>query len=277
MQRKHLTAISLAVLGALCALPGRAETFTFDGHQLTLDPPKGYCALDSKQPHEQYVIQTQQTLQAAYNEVVMVYADCGDLSKLRSGELKQLENIGTFQIARQGGRVSAVSGYSRPSYVEEVAKTLPLVDTKQIFSQINDRGKTLGSGSIGSSKFGLLEYDQSAFYFGGLVTVSLPDGSTMDKVSVNASTLINALPVAMSIGYPSTGADDLQALIARQHENMAALIQANAATDATATNPQQGGFDWSRVLIAGIIGGLIGLAFMLIKRFSKKRAAGPEA
>ena len=272
MHAKRFAVIPIVAAGLMAMASAHAETFTFDGHQVVLEPPKGYCALDANRPNEQALIQTQQTLQAAYNEVVMVYADCGDLGKLRSGETEALQNYGAFQIAKQGGRVSAVSGYSRASYIQEVAKTVPQVDTQQIFSQLNDRSKNLGSGSIASNKFGLLESDQSAFYFGGMATASLRDGGSIDKISVNASTLINALPVAMSISRPSAGADDLKALLAQQHENMAALIQANAATDVTANNPQQGGFDWKQVLIAGVIGGLIGLTFTLIKRFSKKKA-----
>lgn len=279
MQLNRLALMSTTVLGALFALAGHAETFTFDRHDITLEPPKGYCVLDAKRPHEQAIIETQKTLQAAYNEVVMVYADCADLDKARADDTKRLENVGTFQIAKQDGRVSAVSGYSRTSYIQEVTKAVPQVDAQQIFSQVNDRSRNLGSGTIDSKKFGLLESDQSAFYFGGVVAASLPDGTTIDKVSVNASTLINALPLAMSISRPLVGEDDLKALLAQQHENIAALLQANAATDATAVNPQQGhGFDVKQVLIAAIIGGLVGLVFMLIRRASKKRAAGgPEA
>lgn len=275
MHLKRLVLMSTAVLGALLALPGRAETFTFDRHDITLEPPKGYCALDPKRPHEQAIIETQRTLQAAYNEVVMVYADCTDLDKARVDDTKRLENTGTFQISKQDGRISAVSGYSRASYIQEVTKAVPQVDAKQIFSQVNDRSKNLGSGTIDSNKFGLLESDQSAFYFGGLVTATLPDGTAVDKVSVNASTLINALPVAMSISRPSAGDNDLKTLLAQQHENIAALIQANAATDATATNPEQGhGFDWTRVLIAAVVAGLIGLVITLVKQVSKKRSTG---
>jgi hypothetical protein len=278
MQPKRLVLMSMAVLGALCTLPVQAETFTFDHHDITFEPPKGYCALDAKQPGEQAIIETQKVLQAAYNEVVVVYADCADLDKARAGEMKRLENLGTFQIAKQNGRVSAVIGHSRTSYIEEVTKSAPQVDAKQIFSQVNDRSTNLGTGTIDSNKFGLLDSDRSAFYFGGVVTATLPDGSTLDKVSVNASTLINALPVAMSISRPAAGEDDLKALLAKQHENIAALIQANAATDATAVDPQQRrGFDWQQVLIAAVIGGLIGLVFILAKRAAKNRSTGPKA
>lgn len=278
MQRKHFTLMSLTVVGTLCALSVGAETFTFDHHDITFEPPKGYCALDPKQPSEQRIIEAQKALQAAYNEVVVVYADCADLDNARAGKTKQLENLGTFQIAKQNGQVSAVSGYSRASYIQEVSKSAPQIDANQIFSQVNDRSKNLGSGTLNSNKFGLLEYDQSAVYFGGVVTATLPDGRIMQKISVNASTLINALPVAISIGRPSAGEDDLKALIAQQHENIAALLQANAATDTTAVNPQGGGFDWKQVLIAAVVGALIGLVVGLVRWTSKKRAArGPGA
>jgi len=279
MQPKRLVLMSMAILGGLCTMPCRAETFTFDQHDITLEPPNGYCALDAKRPEEQAIIETQKALQAAYNEVVMVYADCAELEKGRAGETKRLENMGTFQISKQNGHVSAVSGYSRTSYIEEVRKAVPQIDAKQIFAQVNDRSRNLGNATIGSNKFGLLEYDQSALYIGGLGTATLPGGSTVEKVSVNASTLINALPVAMSISRPVAGEDDLKTLLAQQHENIAALLQANAATDATAANPAQGrGFDWKQVLIAAVIGGLIGLVIALARRVSKKRrAGGPEA
>jgi len=279
VQAKRFALIVIVAVGFIATAPIQAETFTFDRHQVVLEPPKGYCTLDPGRPSEQATIENQKALQSTYNEVAMVYADCTDLEKLRAGQLPRLDNMGAFQIVKQAGSVSAFNGFNRPTYLDEVAKSLPHLDSKEIFDELNERSKSRGSGAMTLNTSGMLEQDQSAVYYGGVATVTLPDGSNVPKVFINATTLIDALGVAMSIARPSTGEADLKNLLAEQRENAAALIKANTALDVTAINPQGGrGFDMSQVLQSAIIGGLLGgvggLIMMLVKRASKKRSAG---
>src|SRR5262249_1950244 len=162
----------------------------------------------------------------------------GDLEKLRAGQLTRLDNMGTFQIVKHAGQVLAVTGYDRPSYLAEIAKTMPQLDSKTILDETIERIKSSGNGAVYINTAGMLDQGQSALYVGGAAAVTLPDGTSVPKIFVTATTLIDALGVAMSIGRPSAGEKDLQNLLAEQHENAAALIKANAATDVTALKPE---------------------------------------
>jgi hypothetical protein len=277
VQAKRFAAIPIIAAGFMAIATAHAETFTFDKHQIILEPPKGYCALDAGRPEEQAIIENQKALQSAYNEVAMVFVACADLEKLRARQLDRIDDMGSFQIVKQAGRISAVSGFSRPAYLAEIAKSMPQFDSQAVLDETVARIRNSGNGAMNVNTSGMLAQDRSAIYFGGMATMTRADGSSIPKIFVSATTLIDALGVAMSIGRPSAAETDLQKLLAEQRENAAALIQANAAIDITATNPQGGGFDMPQLLravvIAALLGGGIGLVTMLVKRAAKRRSA----
>ena len=104
----------------------------------------------------------------------MVFVACTDLEKLRAGQLSRLDNMGAFQIVKHAGSVSAINGFNRPTYLDEVAKSLPHLDSKGIFDELNERSKSRGSGAMTLNTSGMLEQDQSAVYYGGVATVTPP-------------------------------------------------------------------------------------------------------
>src|SRR5271154_729063 len=67
VQAKRFALIVIVAVGFIATAPIQAETFTFDRHQVVLEPPKGYCALDPGRPSEQATIENQKALQSTYN------------------------------------------------------------------------------------------------------------------------------------------------------------------------------------------------------------------
>ena len=166
----------------------------------------------------------------------MVYAACKALDDLRAGKIAQLDDLGAFLINKDKGEATTVDGVSRQKYVDGLVKDVPslnLADAKDAIEKGASRAGLTVSVTLNS--IGLLDHNNDAAFLGGVYSVAGTAEPPLLRVAVNVMTLINTLPVSMSISRPSTGPSSLTDLMSEQRRNLQSLLLANMGVDPTAT------------------------------------------
>jgi hypothetical protein len=240
-----------------------AEHFTFRGRDIVLGPPQGYCALDSHRPTELTTIQQRKIMLDIYGEVAMVFADCRELEQVRRGDPAQLDDLGTFSIDKENGRVVPVYGVSRQQFVDDTLKSIEKADLSNLQDVVDSGARRARSAqSIDVSPIHVLDHDDAAVYVGGTLPVTKRDGTTIFRDSVDATTLINGLKIEVSVSRRSVEGG-VKLLLAAQHDTVAALIRANASNDST---PARSRFDWSAAWVIAVLSAPVGLLIFLALR-----------
>lgn len=263
MSRNKILAVIPTAMILLTPTQGWADRFTFRGRDIVLEAPQGYCALDSHRPRELRMIQQRQTMLSVYGEIAMVYADCRELEQFRRGDPVRLDDIGSISIGKENAKIVPVYGISRRQFVDDTLKSIAEADLRN-FQEVADTGarKASAANSIDVTPIHVLGHDDTAVYVGGSLRVTKTDGVTDLRDSVDAATLINALEVEIGISRPSVEGG-LELMLATQHDNVAALIRANASNDSTPATPH---WDLTAVWIVAVLSAPVGLLIFLASR-----------
>ena len=271
MRSTFLTLI-LAALVAAPWSPAAAETFTFAGQSVVLDAPAGYCRLDPANTTDAQYIEAMKKVQEGRNHIVFMFAGCDGLTAARAGKVDQLSDSGAVMIVMNGSRIVAVPGMTRARFVDEASRQVAAADTAGLRDELRKRTKEAGLGvDLGGMKvLGVLKKDELGVYIGFL----LPSGAGANAQSImtiNAITLVNSLPVSVVIGRPVVKEGVADDLLAIEQSTVKRLIDANAAIEAAAPEPES---FWGGVLrsalIGGVVAGLGGAVFQFIQRRRKR-------
>jgi hypothetical protein len=253
----------LTTLILLTATRVSAEHFTFRGRDIVLEPPQGYCALDSRRPTELTTIQQRKIMLDVYGEVAMVFADCKELQQVRRGDPTQLDDLGTFSIDKENGRIVPVYGVSRQQFVDDTLKSIEKADLSNLKDFADSGARRAGlAQSIDVSSIHVLDHDDAAVYVGGTLPTTMRDGTTILRDSVDATTLINGLKIEVGVSRQSVEGG-VKLLLAVQHDTVTALIRANASNDST---PARSRFDWSAAWVIAVLSAPVGLLIFLALR-----------
>lgn len=277
--------VSIPVLGVCaCALPwtapALAETFTFAGRTVIVDPPAGYCALDQARPGEATMIAAIEKLQQPTNHLVMELIDCDQLAQIRAGTRTDFTRYGQVLVTLSNGEVKPARGYSRAGFLEAAARELPSIDPDRVADEVRDRLRNAvpGSAISGAQFLGLIKRDDLAIYLGLTMGTISRDGRpvTAGGMGVDAVTLVNEIPISLAFYRADVGPEAIPDLLAAAQQDIAQLVKANAEVEAR----EASGWYWHSIdiadvargaLIGGIIGA-IGYAFMRFRsRFRKNR------
>ena len=76
-----------------------SKSYSIAGQPVILSLPKGYCAMDEKNPSDKRLIDAVKLSVKGANEVLMQFADCQELQDWRSGKQRFLNNFGSYQTS----------------------------------------------------------------------------------------------------------------------------------------------------------------------------------
>ena len=270
-------ALALALVGTL-ALAGhaaRAEQVVLAGQTVEVAPPSGYCALDRGRTSEAAILDTLEKAQGGTNRIVIVFVDCKALDTSRQSGKYDLSRYGMILTPTPNGDQSKYSEGTRQDYVAELGKQFPDFDPASAVEAAKTRLKAAGM-SVGSVRMlGLLAKDETAIYLGvSAEGVADPSDNSQHRVlGILGLTLVNEIPISINIYRSDAGDDAIAGMIAEDKANIAALIAANAATEAESARWRVMGIDLGGVgtaaLTGAAIGGLIGLVLYFIRRLRK--------
>ena len=130
--------------------------------------------------------------------------------------------------------------------------------------------------SVGGIKIlGLLAKDDVALYVGvSAEGIADPAGGGQHRVlGIVALTLVNEIAISVNIYRADVADDAIPEMIARDKANAAALVAANAESEAQSQRWVVGGIDLSGVgtaaLTGALIGGLVGVVLYFVRRLRK--------
>ncbi len=254
-----------------------AEVFTFAGREIALDPPQGWCRLEESRPAEADKIALQRKIHGTANHLVMVYTPCDELAALRAGQRAEIGLLGGITIIQQDGAIRPAPGLSRASFLDQLVRSIPGLDINSVMQASRERA--LGPDARGPAyAVPVVRQDEFAAYLGSSAKIAVGDGREIVLNAVNAVTLLNGLPVGMSIA--ALGDISLDTLFAQQQRNAATLVAANLAYEPGWFGRLMGATGWMSAVRGALIGVIIALlctiGMMGQKWWRARQAAGEK-
>jgi hypothetical protein len=166
-----------------------------------------------------------------------MFLPCPDLEKLRAGTGVDTLRYGTMLILEQQGEVRAIADMTRAQFVAAVAKPYPQLGL-DMPRRLEEIGRS-DANAFDANVLGALKQDDNAVYL-GLAIKGVRVGGTavpVGIVGVTAVTLVNQLPVSLTLYQAKGSADVMMALLADQQRNVDALLAANAPAPAPTPAP----------------------------------------
>lgn len=202
------------------------EPTDVEGTRLSLVIPAGYCKLARDTEPGRSFYGSQERMQSGMNLVVMIYVDCNELAKVKSGKAKALPHYGMVLAPNAGGHVNKLPpGVSRAQGIDEVAKSVPMLDTATMEKATSARAKGEGV-ALDKMVTGLLGKDANALYVGAAANVGSPGAGTRVQ-GVTLITFLKGIGISDARYSPDARGAPFSELLAAQKLQAAALIKAN--------------------------------------------------
>ncbi|MDB5803594.1 MAG: hypothetical protein JWN73_916 [Betaproteobacteria bacterium] len=211
----------------LCCGLAQAQTFeavSIEGTPVKLVIPAGYCKLTRDAAPGQSFYATQDRMQQGTNLVLLIYADCNELAKVKTGG--GLPHYGMYLAPLAGGHASKLPlTVSRAQAIDEVGKTVPALDEKALQNQSNARANAEGL-KLDKMTTGLLGKDANALYIG--IAANASAGAKSQRFhAVTLITFIKGLGISGNLYSPVEPGAPFDKLWAAQKLQAAALVKAN--------------------------------------------------
>lgn len=232
-----LTVLAAAIVIVAAIPAAAAERLSLAGRTVVLAAPDGYCVLNGRQPNEAIVIERLRKANAGRNELLLAYADCGEIDHLRAGMIGQLSRHGHILAGMADGKVRPLPSPDRGRLLDEVARQVPAFDRKGLSDAVNKALARAGMGRLSELRQGVAARDDTALYLAnvGVMTV---DGKRQTVAGVTAITVIDGLLVSTNLYRPFENNRTIDALVADQKAATAALLAANEPRGTATTAPQ---------------------------------------
>jgi len=242
MRKLIAASLVLAALGTLgWARATLADELQFAGRDLVVAPPPGFCALDPMRPQEGQMLEQQQKLQQQGSKLALMFLACADLEQLRSGSSINPQRYGTVIVLAQQGQVRAIGEMTRAQFIAAVAKPYPQVGL-DLPRRLDEIARS-DVNAFDAKVLGVLKQDDNAVYLGVAIRGLRFDGAAVPAgiVGVTAVTLINQLPVSMTLYQAKGNAEGMMALLSDQQRNVDALVAVNAPAPTPVPSPVPSG------------------------------------
>jgi hypothetical protein len=220
------------------------------GERLKLDPPAGFCVLDSNRDNDGRLLKAMQQRSPANFVVIRGFVSCDQLIAVRSGTFEQVESFGAISVKQEQGRVVTAGGRTRADYLRAVEESSPKVDVDQISRDMAGRlADVHGSANISSAS--ILKRDDVAVYAGAVAQLQLGGIETRPYLYVGAITLVGSVPLIVAVTHIADGTVDIRDLLSSQVQYQRFLFQANSQLNASAPSRAMGITTYSAPIYVG--------------------------
>lgn len=190
MIRAHLASALLIFSAAV-----NAETVTYLGRPLNVDPPQDFCVLGSS-PTERALVEFQRKSTSAAGELAQFSVPCEELAEFRSGRIDNFSRWAQVLVLKAKGQLMPVM-IPRAELVRKLAGSFAdsPPDMKAVEKRINDE---IGTGSITITPQSTkpIGATQEAFFIEMRGKVQIDQWSS-NFIGIGAVTVVNQLPVAV--------------------------------------------------------------------------------
>ena len=228
--RRHLVALGLgaSLLAAMVTAAGAKDRHVASvlGADIVLSIPQGYCALDRNNPVDEETITTLEQVNAGRNTVLLMFADCKQLERLRTTG-QSLSNSGVY-LAPASAR-SPVK-MSRSQFVREIAQVFKQRDLVEKWSEEGTRRVNAQDAGVEVERnvnLGLLHSDDTAVYTGVVQTLHVEGEGKAQIATVGGLTLVRRRVVSVNLSAPYSGKATVKSLLSTQRDLVKALLAAN--------------------------------------------------
>jgi hypothetical protein len=220
-------ALSGLLAGAAPAAAQTSQSAALPGPGVELPIPAGHCPLNAGNPADRDIIRMTEQINQDRNEVLGMFADCGELSALRA-EGRPLDNYGGFLAPLSAG--TEALAMPRANFLAAIAKVFREQDPfAAIEGEMRQRVEQadLSLEVEDMVGLGLIFEDDAAVYTGVVQKVVLEDGSSARVAAITGITLLRGHPVSLNLFAPFRDPTTVEQLLAAQRRNLQSLVAAN--------------------------------------------------
>ncbi len=224
-----LRAATLAGLlaGAAPAAAQTAQSAARPGPGVELPIPAGHCPLDAGNPADRDIITLTEQINQGRNDVLGMFADCGELADLRA-EGRPLANYGGFLTPLVAG--AEALDMPRADFLEAIARVFREQDpfaaiTAEMRQRVEQANLSLEVEDMAG--LGLVHEDDAAVYTGVVQKVVLEDGRSLRVAAITGITLLRGHPISLNLFAPYEDPATVERLLAAQRHNLQRLVAAN--------------------------------------------------
>lgn len=211
--------------------PPGPDDILVGGTRLKLEPPNGFCALDSKRDDDGRVLNVIQQRSPPNFLVVRGFVKCETLTELRSGKAHGTDDsVGAITVKQEHGRVVTAGALMRADYLSAVEKTGTRVDIDQISRDLAERlsrGQSPGNSAFG----GIIQRDDAAVY---IATVGTSAGEIRPYLALGAITVLGSQPLVIALLHVADDSLNARSLLSTQVQYAHFLLRSNSDLDAAA-------------------------------------------
>ncbi len=191
------------------------------GRSIEISPPAGYCQIGGN-PKDMEILNHAKEVLNAQNRLLMLFANCDELSNYRKNSSKSIDNYGWILATTQRGELREFKNENRRSFIEKM-RTL---DFSQAFHDASEKHKEQFEG-VKMPTSGVLASDNNAVYVGALSTMGDLTGLSRKVSVVLALTFVKYMPFSINLYHAYKKSSDIPDLLIRQQSAAAEFVRAN--------------------------------------------------
>lgn len=195
------------------------------GRRLIVTQPPGYCWLDMNGRESQMAQQADELATRTGQELLLLFADCKELSDLRANRRTYLSTLGQISALRGKGGTVVPTKQSRREVIEQVQRQMhssPKVDVRR------EANRSIPGTLLSMGTPTLLAVDEYGAYYGSMVRSRTSQGKDRTMAAIVAFSALNNIQILVRLGDDALKEPyDFAPLLARLRILMRELVQLN--------------------------------------------------
>jgi len=198
--------------------------------RINVSGPKGYCAMDKKNPHDREMLAATQELLKGRNELLAIYAACDKLASWRAGKIESPGDNAQYQVSIQNKAKQFAAETIIPALCAESRKNGDSV-YKGVKGEMNKRfdsvSATAAKLKVNDQQFyGVLQEDKTGCYIGVLQKLEI-NGKVATMFIVQVFTVVKGKLLFFNFGNEIDGPGTAQRVLETSRATLAATFAQN--------------------------------------------------
>jgi len=214
----------LLLIVTLFTCNAEANSVTLLGRSIKTVIPKGYCEVGGS-PDDGEIASRMKDAIGNANHIVVLFADCKEVSDYRKDKRKFLDNYGMILTQTPKGKISTLEGITRAQFLQKINDASGRISgsLRAAEAKLQDTAP----GSTLTESLGILARDSNGIYLGLRMSLADDSGHTRPVVGVMGATLVKDIPFSINIYKAYKTSPNLGKLLSLQQSAMADFVRAN--------------------------------------------------